>query len=104
MTKFRVLILALVFAGIASLLADSTSAQPGKDLKKTVLEIAALMRKADKTPDKKGDMKPAKLLAAKAAKDVDKLVDLMELFRIRENGGLGLGPVAGANPAKDGIE
>ena len=104
MTKFRLSILAIAFAAIASLLVNSTFAQPGKDMKKTVQEIANLMRKADKTPDKKGDMKPAKMLAAKAAMELGEFIDLMAMFRTRENGGLGVGAVPGPNPVKDGID
>jgi hypothetical protein len=67
----------------------------GKDLKDSVLKIAAAV--------KKGDTSDADKQAAALAKKVEDLADAMDLFKKRDKGGIGVGSKAGV-AVPDGIE
>lgn len=101
MAKVFASLLVVLLAASVSLFGSSLSAQGGGDLRKTVREIAEHFSKAEKN---KSDTKAAKELAVKTGKSIDKTIELMTMFRTREDGGVGFGAVAGKNPAKDGIE
>lgn len=100
MTAIRAIILVSVLAITLSLFANAAPHQ-GDDLKKTVREIAGQLQKAEQ--DKK-DTKAVKELAAKTGKSLKETIDLMDLFRLRDKGGLGVGVKPGPTPARDGIE
>ncbi len=101
MAKVFASIFVVLLATSVSLLAASLSAQGEGDLRKTVREIAEHFSKAEKN---KSNTKAATELAAKTGKSIDKTSELMAMFRPRDDGGVGVGAVAGKNPAKDGIE
>jgi hypothetical protein len=84
----------LAVGGLVFLSGQGNAAQdPG--LKDGVLKIAAAV--------KKGDTSGADKQAAALAKKVEDLGDLMELFKPRDKGGIGVGPKAGV-AVPDGIE
>src|ERR1022692_2081596 len=97
MTVFRAWILAITLVTAASFIAGASHAQSDDRLKADVLKFAAAIRKAEKE-GKKTDVDPKKVLG-KAT-----LPEVMELFKLRNLGGIGGGPVAQANATKDGIE
>jgi hypothetical protein len=85
----------LLGLGLWAVLAGRGSADDSAALKDGVLKIANGI--------KKGDTVTADAMAAKLAKKVDDLGDLMELFKKRDKGGIGAGSKAGA-VIPDGIE
>ena len=95
----RMWIVGVTMAGVAGLIvmASSTYAgDDGKELRDAVVKIAALLKKGDKAGAEKA--------AAVQAKKLGDLDELMLMFRPRNKGGVGVGSVPLANPAKDGIE
>lgn len=97
-TKVRMCIAGITLAAVFGLISMSgpSFAQGKKEVDVAVKEIADEL--------KKGDKAKAKKLADQAAKNLDEISDMMHLFRPRNKGGLGVGPMQLANPAKDGIE
>jgi hypothetical protein len=80
---------------LSLLLLSEPGTAGGKDLKDSVLKIAAAV--------KKGDTSDADKQAAALAKKVDDLADAMDLFKKRDKGGIGVGSKAGV-AVPDGIE
>lgn len=101
MTTARMSIFGITLAALTIFQVASAPAQPEGDLKKTVREIAAQLRKADKD---KSNAKAAHELAAKTGKNITETTELMAMFRLRDKGGLGFGATPGTNPARDGID
>jgi hypothetical protein len=97
-TKVRMCVAGIMLAAVFSLISMSgpSFGQGKKDVDVAVKEMADEL--------KKGDKAKAKKLADDAAKNLDEISDMMHLFRPRNKGGLGVGPIPLANPAKDGIE
>jgi hypothetical protein len=96
--KVRYLIVGITLAAMLGFvyLAAPALAGDGKDIPATVRKIADLIKKKDNDGAQK--------TAAKAAKNIEELSDLMHMFRPRNKGGLGVGEKAMPNPTKDGIE
>ena len=97
MTRFRAWIIAVTLLAAASVIASVSHAQPGNKLKADVIGFAAALKKAEKEGKKAG-------VDAKKVLGKSELAEVMDLFRLRNLGGIGVGPVAQANPTKDGIE
>jgi hypothetical protein len=85
----------LALGGWVLVSAQGNAAQPGKELKEGVLKIADTI--------KKGDMAGADAQAVALAKKVEDLGDLMDFFKKRDKGGIGVGSKAGV-VVPDGIE
>ena len=97
-TKVRMCVAGITLAAVFGLISMSgpSFAQGKKEVDVAVKEIADEL--------KKGNKAAAKKMADDAAKNLDEISDMMHLFRPRNKGGLGVGPIPLANPAKDGIE
>src|SRR5687767_13005614 len=101
-TKVRIWIAGITLVMVLSLISlsgQTEAAQGEKDLKVVVQKIGDAI--------KKGDRETAKKIAAAAVKNkdlVEEMSDIMHMFRPRNKGGMGIGNIALANPAKDGIE
>ncbi len=88
--------LALVALGGLVFVAGHGNAGEGKGIKEGVLKIADAI--------KKGDSAGADKMAMSLAKKLEGLDELMELFKKREKGGIGVGLKAGVVTVGDGIE
>jgi len=100
-TRFRIAVAVAAITTAFTLIgmAASADSKGEKDLKAVVQKIADAI--------KKGNKDEAKKLAAAKVKDkelVNKINDVMKLFKTRKMGGLGIGATPMANPALDGIE
>lgn len=98
-TKIRLWLAGLMFVAVLSLLihCEASIAQgKKKEVDVAVREIADEL--------KKGNKAEARKLAEEAAKNIDKIPDMMHLFKNRNKGGLGAGSTPLTNPSKDGID
>lgn len=99
-TNVRMWTIGLVSAAVLGLIAFTGpthgQGKKGKPVDVVVKEIGEEFRK--------GNQDAAKKTAVDAVKNIDELAKLMKMFKLRSKEGLGAGPIALANPGKDGIE
>lgn len=98
-TKLRLWLAGLMLVAVLLVLCQSNAT--GALGKKKEVDVAT-KEIADEL--KKGNKDAARKLAEEATKNIEKIPDMMFLFKNRNKGGLGVGSMPLANPSKDGID